>query len=81
MIVKCYNCGAISPDLEEWELVSKLKWSSACKRYIKGDDWKRGDTIDSIAERIGKNWYCPDCFVVSMDNAFNLPIRLIGRRN
>ena len=80
MTVKCYNCGEVSPDREEWEL-TKLGWTGSSKRWITGSDWEKGDTLSSISERIGFDWYCPYCMEAGFSNTFGLPVRLANRRN
>ncbi len=81
MKVKCYNCGKASPDKPEWYLVNELHWTGKSKKVATGDDWKKGDTLDSIFKRIGIDWYCPDCIQVGFDSVFGLPVRMQGRRN
>lgn len=74
MIVKCYNCGRLSPDKEGGELVGELKWS-ASSSWVSGEDFfRRG-------YKANFDWFCPRCFGVNMDRTFNLPIRVLGSKN
>lgn len=73
MNVRCYNCGRPSPDKEDWEL-TKLGWSA-------NSGWMSGEDFFRKGYKAKNNWFCPDCFVVNMDTVFNLPIRVLGRRN
>jgi hypothetical protein len=81
MIVKCYNCGKLSPDKEEWELVAKLHWSSSSKQWLSSENRLPGETLEEQSKRIGHNWYCPKCMKVGLDSTFGIPIKMEKRRN
>jgi len=73
--------GILSPDKEEWELIKVYMWSGRSRTVLNSSNWRRGESLEQAFARIGTDWFCPDCFLVNMDGTFNLPIRLLGRRN
>lgn len=81
MIVQCINCGRNSPDKDDWFLIAKLKWSSSSKQWLSGNTIREDESLDEAFERIGKNWYCPNCTMIGFDNAFGLPVRNSYQKN
>ena len=80
MKVTCYNCGIESSDESEWQL-SKHGWVAVSKRGAKGVDWKEGESLDDVFQRIGHDWYCQKCISIGFDRVFDLPVRTRRQRN